>query len=444
MMTRRRFMTLPIILLGFFSARIPPPCHSQGSQTHSVSALHSRLSALTGVMVKKIEALPGFKEGFEIAVIQPVDHRHPGGAKFVQRAFLSHRDFAKPVVLETEGYGAAWPKEREAAKLLGANQVLIEHRYFGSSKPKPLDWTHLTSWQSASDHHRIIELLKKIYPGKWVTAGKSKGGMAALFHRYYYPGEVDATIAYAAPIIIGPTDPRFGSFLDSVGDGPTREKVREFQKTCLRRRNELLPLLRSLSERRRLSFACDPEGILERTVIEFPYAFWSGNRKGAEVPGSDASAERLFEFLNEVNSVSSLSDAQLRSNAALYYQQATELGFYGYPTSHLTGLLRVVQEPDFSFYVPPDAPKSAFDKELMPRIRDYLQQEGNNIIYLYGELDIWTAGAVALTGRTNALRFILKGKGHHFTIKDLPVEDQERIFAALKNWLQWETGEGSK
>jgi len=391
-------------------------------------------------MVRKIEALPGFEEGFEIAVVQPVDHNRPGGAKFAQRAFLSHRDYSKPVVLETEGYGATWPKEREVAKLLNANQIIVEHRYYESSRPKPLDWTHLTSWQAASDHHRIIDLLKKIYPGKWVTSGKSKGGMAALFHRYYYPGEVEATIAYAAPIIIGPTDPRFESFLNSVGDESSREKIRQFQKTCLERRNELLPLLRTLSEKRRFSFPCDYEGILERTVIEFPYAFWSGNRKSAEIPRSDASAERLFEFLNDVRPVSSLNDAQLRFNAALYYQQATELGHYGYPTSHLSGLLRVVQEPDFSFYVPPDAPKGVFNKEIMPRILDYLQQEGNNIIYLYGEFDIWTAGAVALTGKTNALRLILKGKGHHFNIKDLPAGEKEKIFAALENWLRLEIG----
>jgi len=443
-MTHRRFMTIPLLVLSLFSIGNPTPCHARGPQPRSSSDLHSRLNALTGVIVRKIEALPGFKEGFEIAVVQPVDHHHPEGARFTQRAFISHRDYSKPVVLETEGYGAAWPKEREAAKLLNANQIIVEHRYYESSRPKPLDWTHLTSWQAASDHHRIIQLLKKIYPGKWVTSGKSKGGMAALFHRFYYPGEVEATIAYAAPIIIGPADPRFGSFLDSVGDESAREKIRQFQRTCLERRNELLPLLRTLSEKRRLSFRGDLEGILERTVIEFPYSFWSGNRKSDDLPPPDAPAERLFEFLNTVRPVSGLSDAQLRFNAPLYYQQATELGSYGYPTSHLAGLLRIEKDPDFSFYVPPDAPRDVFNKDVMPRILDYLQREGNNIIYLYGEFDIWTAGAVALTGTTNALRLILKGKGHHFTIKDLPAEEKEKVLAVLENWLQLEIRGNSK
>lgn len=95
-------------------------------------------------------------------------HNHPGGPKFSQRLFLSHRDFAKPVVLETEGYGAPWPKERELARILGANQVIVEHRYYESSRPNPLKWEYLTSWQAASDHHRIVGIFRAIYPGKWV------------------------------------------------------------------------------------------------------------------------------------------------------------------------------------------------------------------------------------------------------------------------------------
>jgi len=407
----------------------------QGQTLPPTADLHSRLKALAGAFIRKMDALPGFKEGYEIALIQPVDHKNPNAAKFVQRIFLSHRDYSKPVVLETEGYGATWPKEREAAKLLDANQIIVEHRYFESSKPKPLDWRFLTSWQAASDHHRIIDLLKEIYPGKWVTSGRSKGGMAALFHRSYYPGDVEATIAYVAPVMIGSTDPRFEIFMNSVGDESSRDKIKQFQKTCLERRNELLSLLKAHSEKRRLSFPCDLEGILEWMVIEFPYAYWSGNRKSAEIPRPDASAEQLWNFLNGVNPISSLSEAQLRFNAALYYQQATELGYYGYPTSHLAGLLRVVKEPDFSFYVPKDAPKAVFNGDLMPSVLSYLQREGNNIVYLYGEYDIWTSCAVELTGQTNALRLILKGKGHRFDIKDFPAEEKARIFMALEDWL---------
>jgi len=431
---RKNAMIRRLVFLALIAACSGFPSIT-GGQEPPPSDLQAKLKALKGVYVKRLDALPGFKEGFEIAVIQPVDHRNPQGPQFTQRVFLSHRDYAKPVILETEGYGAPWPKERELAGILGANQIIVEHRYYESSKPKPLDWKYLTSWQAASDHHRIVDLFKKIYPGKWATSGKSKGGMAALFHRYHYPGDVDATVAFVSPIMIGPTDPRLEAFLDAVGDESTRNEIKRFQKMCLERKSELLPLVKSFSEQRRMTFSCNLEGVLEWAVIEFPYAFWSGNRKREEIPRADAPGENVFRFLNAVSPLSSLSEAQLRFNAALYYQQATELGSYGYPTSHLTGLLRVVKEPDFSFYMPKDAPPFVFQRELMPSVLRFLQTEANNIIFLYGEYDIWTSCAVELNGKTNALRFILKGKGHQFKIKDFSAEEQEKILSALRNWL---------
>jgi len=43
----------------------------------SADDLYSRLKKLKGVYVKKLEPLPGFKEGYEIAFAQPVDHKNP-------------------------------------------------------------------------------------------------------------------------------------------------------------------------------------------------------------------------------------------------------------------------------------------------------------------------------------------------------------------------------
>jgi hypothetical protein len=408
---------------------------SNGQTTEPSEGLFSRLKALPGVYVRKIDALPGFKEGFEIAVVQPVDHNNPKGPKFTQRVFLSHRDVDKPVVLETEGYGATWPKEREAAKILEANQILVEHRYYESSRPKSVNWKYLTSWQAASDHHRIVELLKGIYPGKWVTSGRSKGGMAALFQRAFYPGDVDATIAYVAPIMLGPTDPRIEDFVNSVGDEACREKIRQFQRTCLERRNELLPLLKELAGKGRLSFPCSLDSVFEWAVIEFSYSFWSGNHKGEEIPRPDAPKEEVFHFLDGVNSFSGLSSKQIRFNAALYFQQYTEFGYFRYPVSHFQDLLEFVKEPHFSFYVPKDARNAVFDETVMPRVLHCLQNEGNNIIYLYGEHDVWTSCAVTLTGKTNAIKLICRGKGHLFDITDFPEDEKEKIFTALESWL---------
>lgn len=70
-MTLRRFLAIPLLALCLFSTGNPPPGYTWGGNPQSPSDLHSKLEALTGVMVRPIEALPGFKEGFEIAVVQP-------------------------------------------------------------------------------------------------------------------------------------------------------------------------------------------------------------------------------------------------------------------------------------------------------------------------------------------------------------------------------------
>lgn len=407
------------------------PC--LGQHQNDSSDLLNRLRAINGVYVKKIEALPGFIEGFELAVVQPLDHGNPKGTKFTQRVFLSHRDFSKPVVLETEGYGVSWPKERELAKILDGNQVIVEHRYYESSKPKPVKWEYLTSWQAASDHHRVIEILKAIYPGKWISSGRSKGGMAALFHRANYPNDVDATVVYVAPIMLGPIDPRFGNFMSSIGDEPTREKIRQFQRTCLARRSELLPMLKELSAKQKLSFALSIDSVFEWAIVEFPFSFWSGNRRGSDIPRPDAPKEQLFGLLSHV--FTRLTEHQMAYNAALYYQQFTELGYYAYPVAHLQDLLERIKAPDFSIYVPKEARNTTFQKDVMPTILNYLQNEGGNIIYLYGEYDVWTSCAVELTGKTNAVKLIARDKGHLFDIKDLGLPEKEKIYSTLENWL---------
>lgn len=398
--------------------------------------LYSALKSLPGVFVKKINAIPGFEEEYEIGLIQPVDHQNPSGAKFVQRIFISHRNFENPVVFETEGYGVAWPKEKEITKILNANQVIVEHRYFGSSKPKALDWKYLTTWQAASDHHRIVELLKKIYLGKWISSGRSKGGMTALFHHAYYPDEVDATVAYVSPIILGPSDLRIEQFMNSVGNKSDRERIKQFQIACLQRKIELLQMLKDYSEKQNITYPCNLEEAFERIVIEFPYSFWCGNYRSDDIPPLNVSKEAMFEFLNRVSSFSNIGKASLEINAPLYYQQFTELGYFNYPVSYLAGLLYVLKEPHFSYYVPMNERKMDFNKNVMTEILNYLQNFGNNIIYLYGEYDVWTSCSVELNGRTNALKYILKGKGHRFNIKDFPESERNEIVTTLKNWLR--------
>ena len=98
----------------------------------------------------------------EVFIDQPLDHRNPGNGSFRQRVYISHIDPARPVVLSMAGYEAPYYYTTEIAQEFRCNQIFVEHRFFGESKPDTLDWSLLDTWQAASDHHRIIGIFSDL------------------------------------------------------------------------------------------------------------------------------------------------------------------------------------------------------------------------------------------------------------------------------------------
>lgn len=139
------------------------------------------LASIPGLTVVKEDAAPAGYRFFELAFTQPVDHRRPGGRTFQQRFTLLHRDFAAPTVAFTSGYNVSLsPNRSEPTRIVDGNQLSMEYRYFTPSRPEPENWARdLTIWQAAADEHDAVEAFKKIYPGKWLATGASKGGMTA-------------------------------------------------------------------------------------------------------------------------------------------------------------------------------------------------------------------------------------------------------------------------
>ncbi|HQU60312.1 MAG TPA: S28 family serine protease, partial [Saprospiraceae bacterium] len=129
----------------------------------------------------------GFEAVYELNIRQPLDHKDPSKGYFYQRAFLSHRSFDAPMVIATEGYSRPSNRLYELTQYLGANQVDVEHRYFGASMPDSLDYTYLNLEQATADLHHIRQLLGQLYPKAWVSTGISKGGQTTFFYRYFYP-----------------------------------------------------------------------------------------------------------------------------------------------------------------------------------------------------------------------------------------------------------------
>ena len=174
---------------------------------------------------------------YELFFTQPLDHKDPESPEFTQRVVVNHAGYDRPVVVQIEGYSLFSKNRSELGRLLNANEIIIEHRFFAESKPDSMDWSKLNIWQAATDHHKIIQAFKKLYPGKWVSTGISKGGQATIFHRRFYPEDVDVSIPYVAPVNLSDEDFRVYDFLDSVGTPTCRNRIYEFQRTLFKKKN---------------------------------------------------------------------------------------------------------------------------------------------------------------------------------------------------------------
>ena len=290
------------------------------------SALVARLVALPGVAVKTVHPDSGFNQAFEIDFTQPVDHNRPYGAQFKQRIIISHLSVNRPVVLITEGYNFYSNHTRELSRLLQANEIRVEHRFFGESKPDSMDWRYLTIEQAAADHHRIVQIFKKIYPKQWINTGWSKGGQTSIFHRYFYPNDVAATVAYDAPLNLQKEEKRIDRFFGKVGTAYCRQRLKAFQRTALKRKNQLLPLFKQFAQQKHYDYSIGLEAALEYAVLEYPFSFWQYYKIECDsIPDSTASAECIFNHLKRVVALSSYNDHALNSPAMYQFFHAVGL-----------------------------------------------------------------------------------------------------------------------
>ncbi|MGE5182037.1 MAG: S28 family serine protease, partial [Acidobacteriota bacterium] len=188
--------------------------------------------------------MPTSNAGYRYLVvhfIEPVDHADPASPTFLVEASLLHKSYEAPLVVHTSGYSDYYHDSVvELTHLLAANQISIEHRYFGTSRPEPADWTKLTIEQMADDEHDIVTSLRTLYRGAAITTGGSKGGMTAVFYRRFFPDDVDGTVPYVAPISFGEPDPRYPSYIATLGPAACHQAVEDLAVEMLAHRRAAL------------------------------------------------------------------------------------------------------------------------------------------------------------------------------------------------------------
>lgn len=398
---------------------------------------------LPDLKFERVESKSADRENFVLYIKQPIDHKAPEKGYFHQRVWLSHKGYDRPTVLITDGYNVNGLRSNELTRLLEANHLEVEHRYFGHSVPDSMDYRYLNLEQATADLHRINALFRTIYKGKWVSTGISKGGATTIFYKYFYPEDVDASVPYVAPINHEYEEPAIYTFLDTVGSDVTRNALYEFQKRILKQREEILPRLEYYSMGAGLEFTyVTPEEAFELAVLEYPFSFWQWGHDATKIPAADAPLDEQLKYLMSVSNVDFLSDASMKHYGSHYYQSAQEMGYYGYETEDFKGLLKALptdEHPHAAFV--PKGVDAAFDGSLLKKVHPWLAKNGDRMIYIYGAVDTWSASAVAPSDKVDAEWFMMAGKHHgNARIRNMSAEEQRRCFAALERWLDLPQG----
>ncbi len=419
-------LCLPVILFSFsFSF----------AQTDEAT-VDSALRTLQDVRIisKTVTYIPYSLE-YKLAIKQPVDHNDTSKGFFYQQLQLLHKDYSKPMVMETEGYNGR-PPTNELQTILGCNDMNIEFRYFNKSRPDSLEWQYCTFEQATADLHHINQVFRPLYHSKWISTGISRGGETTLIYRYFYPGDVDLSVPYVAPMPNDIEDKRIYAFLDTAGGPSCVKKIRNLQIFLLQHEKEAIQKI-PLPERQLHYSAVGGVGqAFEYTVLEYPFSFWQISMlKEKDIPTNndlDSCLESIYKVFGSY--ISSFSDEE---NEAFYthYYMTYQTGYYKYDITPFKKYLHYFREANpTAVILPSKIPHHPYDPVFEKKINAWLATSGNNILYIYGDRDTWTACEADFTNQVNAKRFVMPGANHRYArIRYMSPSMQQEFADALKS-----------
>ncbi|WP_158226929.1 S28 family serine protease [Amycolatopsis vastitatis] len=405
------------------------------------SDIGDQLRAVPGLTVVSEEPSPvsGYRL-FALDYLQPVDHHDPAGGFFKQRVQLLHRSENRPTVLYTNGYEVpAQVSLSEPAQMLDANQLVVGQRFFTGSRPEPADWSKLTIWQAASDHHRLISALRRVYSGRWIGSGIAKGGAAAVYYRRFYPDDVAGVVSYGAPDNVDDDeDSRYNAFLENVGTPKCRQGLKDIQRAALRKRDEIVPRYEAWAAANGFTFdqvIGSADRAFELIVMHLRYAFWQFylTEDCVRIPPATASADQIWDFLDEIVSWQTPVDQTLLARSAWFYQAVNQMGFPSVRAPYLAGLLHYPDIHEAVNLLPPSL-RPTHDPYAMEDIDQWVRTRSSRMLFVNGGNDPSPAEHF-VPGQRDSYAFTAPGASYRTgRIATLPDHDKEIATAAVRRW----------
>ena len=254
---------------------------------------------------------------------------------------------------------------------------------------------------------------------------------------WFWPDDVDVTLAYVAPISFAAPDYRYEPYLEGIGPADCKASLRAVQAEMLTNRRAALQTRASAEatqEGRSYTRITLPAAV-ESAVVSLEWAFWQyvGAGSCASIPPVTASDDTLFAFLQAVSEVGGSDDANLAEFEAYYYQAEVELGYPGTMDEHLTGLLAFPPEAYDGAY-PPGVTRPPYAPAAMDDVAAWVTSAGERIVFLYGEWDPWSGGMFDPGAGPEVLRVVAPGAPHGAGVGDLTAGDRAAVLAKVQQW----------
>ncbi|MFE1956043.1 S28 family serine protease [Streptomyces sp. NPDC059524] len=435
-----RLRTVPTLLLsaaltaGALAATAAPASAADGS-------FEERLRAIPGVSVTGVTDKEGFPL-YSLSITQPVDHDDPAAGTFQQRFTLWHKSADRPVVFYTGGYGLS-SSTREPTALLDANQLSMEHRFFGPSVPAgATPWNKMTVQQEAADEHAVVQAVRPLYEktSKWLATGGSKGGMTATYHYRFYPRDYDGVVAYVAPNDANnDDDSTYERFFTSVGTQQCRDALAAVQREMLARRDTLLPKFEQTAKDEGYTFT-ETLGTTDRAyefaVLDQVWNFWQSGT-AADCPtvpdAKTVSDDELYQW-SLGHGLSVYEDSTLGANGSgpYYRQAAAQLGWAGLKFKNLQGVRHYpdIYEPNS---VLPEGMRTTYDGTVIKGVDKWVRNDSRRMLFVYGQNDPWSAEQFTPSAH-DSYKYVVPGSNHGARISALPADQRDAATATIRRW----------
>ena len=186
-----------------------------------------------------------------------------------------------------------------------------------------------------------------------------------------------------------------------------------------------------------MSWEFGVEKALEYSILEYSFAFWQWGAKTKDMPAAESNPKEIYQHLFDVVGYGFFEEKSVEGFQPYFWQALTEQGIYGYETAPFKQYLNTEEVYKFDWAFPIGITKT-YDPIPMQKIKFFLDNMAERMVFIYGEYDAWSATAVELAdgAETRELYKFVKLKGDHTTrIKTFNEENRKKIYSIIDRWL---------